>query len=572
MPDLAVRLQSQIQGQAVPKETAVNYRPAQLPEACGGVAGLLLAADTLLEDIPSQLTHWLDTILQGPLQPYRQLPRVRNGLLSGTDVHYTKPTLGRAIWPGDHGFRACQSPSECDDISSLMPTLQARASSDPVQGVVFSDAVLGPQGQLTAVNQPGGAIKHVMLGDSLLIDTGPDPSRVTGRAEFLLWLGVDGTLWLRDGDSGDLMWRWQPTIWQAHRARLSSQPAASRPEHLSPSALQLWSGEQGQRIVYIVLAGQLLAIDLHQPAQPRLLPWTLPGVVVDSLSIMPKALNAAASVNTPELLVGVSQAPSEPVSKSTHLLRVNGINGEILWRAEAEKDLPQWPMPWTFISWQQSLRAYGVDSRGRTWRLQASASDGAFAMPIVIAQLSESRTELEVLTSPDVSIQPDANGRRRVALSFATSASEQAGVMVFAWLDDERDTALTLSTLPLWTSSSEPPSHDIGWRRQFSLNQDIGLSPRWLDDRLLLTLETVLAAKAQCLAAEVNTRLYDMPWRKGRITALANEMDLGASPTQLATPVLTEEGKLYWLGQSRPNSGLGVNAYRRRLQRTPLID
>jgi hypothetical protein len=82
----------------------------------------------------------------------------------------------------------------------------------------------------------------------------------------------------------------------------------------------------------------------------------------------------------------------------------------------------------------------------------------------------------------------------------------------------------------------------------------------------------VLAAKAQCLAAEVNTRLYDMPWRKGRITALANEMDLGASPTQLATPVLTEEGKLYWLGQSRPNSGLGVNAYRRRLQRTPLID
>ncbi|MEO6698507.1 MAG: hypothetical protein ABIR53_03045, partial [Paraperlucidibaca sp.] len=129
MPDLAAQLQSHILGQAAPRETVVNYRPAPLPPACGGSAGLVLAVDTLLEDISSQLTRWLDTMLQGPSQPYRLAPRLHNGRISGADVHYARPILGRALWSGDHGFLACQTLSECDDISSFTPSLQARASA-----------------------------------------------------------------------------------------------------------------------------------------------------------------------------------------------------------------------------------------------------------------------------------------------------------------------------------------------------------------------------------------------------------------------------------------------------------
>lgn len=562
VPDLAAKLLAQVQGEAVPKETTVNYRPARLSDACGGNEGLLLTANELQDDISAQLTRWLDLALQGPLQPYRLVPRSHLGSFNGVDVHFASPTLGRALWPGDHGFRACLSLMDCADVSTLSPSLQAKIGTESSQGLLLSDTVLGSQGQLTAIDPSANTAKAVALGDSLLIDTGADPTSATGRAQTLLWLSVDGTFYLRDGDSGDLLWRWQPTVWQAHRAQLLAQPAALRPEQLSSYALQLWEGGLGERIVFALLAGSLLALDLSQPHQPRLLP--LSATSVDSFSILPKSLTSTA----PELLLGVRAVMPD----ASHLLRVNGLTGEILWRAETESESPQWPVPWTFISWQQSIRGYGVDDLGRIWRLQTNAHDKSFTRPTIIAQPSANLAEVEILAAPSLSIQPDANGRRRVALSLATRASEADGVLLSAWLDDERAAPLVISSLPKWTTPTAPPTHNIGWQRQFSSEQSLGLSPKWLDARVVLTLEAALPPKALCLAADIQTRLYDLPWRKGRSTELAKEIDLGTSPVQLAAPVISEEGKLHWLGQSKPEVELGLTAYRRRLRKAPTLD
>ena len=560
--DLAAKLLAQVQGEAAPKETAVNYRPARLPAACDGNEGLLLTANELQDDISAQLTRWLDVALQGPLQPYRLVPRSHLGSFNGVDVHFASPTLGRALWPGDHGFRACLSLMDCADVSTLSPSLQAKIGTESSQGLLLSDTVLGSQGQLTAIDPPANTAKAVALGDSLLIDTGPDPTSATGRAQTLLWLSVDGTFYLRDGDSGDLLWRWQPTVWQAHRAQLSTQPAALRPEQISAYALQLWEGDLGERIIFALLAGKLLALDLSQPQQPRLLP--LSAGLVDSFTILPKSLTSTA----PELLLGVRAVMPD----ASHLLRVNGLTGEILWRAETESEPPQWPVPWRFTSWQQSIRGYGVDSLGRIWRLQTNTHDKSFNRPQIIAQPSANLAEIEVLAAPTLSIQSDANGRRRVALSLATRASETVGVLLSVWLDDERAAPIVLSSLPKWTTPTAPPTHDIGWQRQFSFEQSLGLSPRWLDARIVLTLEAALPPKALCLAADIQTRLYDLPWRKGRSTELAKETDLGTSPVQLAAPVISEEGKLHWLGQSKPEVELGLTAYRRRLRKAPTLD
>lgn len=559
--DLAAKLLAQVQGGSVPKETTVNYRPAQLPAACGGNEGLVLAANALQSDVSEQLTQWLDMTLQGPLQPYRMVPRSYLGRLNGADMHFARPVLGRALWPGDHGFRACPSLMDCADVGSFLPSLQVKLDAEPVQGALLSDVTLGPQGRLTVIDSPSNSAKTLALGDSLLIDTGVDPTAATGRAQALLWLSVDGTFYLRDGDSGDLLWRWQPTPWQAHRAQLLAQPAALRPEQTSPHSLQLWEGDLGERVVFALLAGQLLAVDLSQPQQPRLLPLSVPSI--DSFSILPKALTPTG----PELLLGVRSE-----SSTSHLMRVNGLTGEILWRAEAESEQPQWLLPWAFISWQQSIRGYGVDSLGRIWRLQANAHDKRFASPTIIAQPSLNLADVEILATPSLAIQSDTNGRRRVALSLAIRASESSGVLLSAWLDDERSTPLLLSSLPQWPTSAAPPTHDIGWQRQFSSEQGLGLSPRWLDGRVLLTLETALAPKALCLAADIQTRLYDLPWRKGRSTELAKEIDLGTSPVQLAAPVISEEGKLHWLGQTKPDTELGLTAYRRRLRKAPVLD
>ena len=562
VPDLAAKLLAQVQGEAVPKETTVDYRPARLPAACGGNEGLLLTANELQDDTSAQLTRWLDLALEGPLQPYRLVPRGHLGSFNGVDVHFASPTLGRALWLGDHGFQSCLSVTDCTDVGSFLPSLQVKASVEPSQGLLLSDTVLGPQRQLTAIDPPANTAKAVALGNSLLIDTGADPTSATGRAQTLLWLSVDGTFYLRDGDSGDLLWRWQPSVWQAHRAQLLAQPAALRPEQISAYALQLWEGDLGERIVFALLAGRLLALDLSQPQQPRLLPLSV--ALVDSFSILPKSLTSTA----PELLLGVRAE----IADASHLLRVNGLTVEVLWRAETESDPPQWPIPWTFISWQQSIRGYGVDDLGRIWRLQTNAHDKSFTRPTIIAQPNANLAEVEILAAPSLSIQPDANGRRRVALSLATRASETDGVLLSAWLDDERAAPLVLSSLPKWTTPTAPPTHSIGWQRQFSSEQSLGLSPRWLDARILLTLETALPPKALCLAADIQTRLYDLPWRKGSSTELAKETDLGTSPVQLAAPVINEEGKLYWLGQSKPEVELGVTAYRRRLRKAPILD
>lgn len=565
VPSLAAKLLAQVQGEAVPKETAVSHRPAQLPAACGGNEGLLITADKFQADISTQLTRWLDVVLQGPLQPYRLVPRSYLGRLNGADVHFTRPVLGRGLWQGDHGFRACLSLTSCADVSSFLPSLQVKVGAEPSQGVLLSDIALGSQGQLTAIDSPANTAKAVVLGDSLLIDTGADPTSASGRTQTVLWLGVDGTLYLRDGDSGDPLWRWQPTIWQDHRSRLLAQPAALHPERISSHALQLWEGDLGERVVFALLAGKLLALDLSQPRKPRLLP--LSTASVDSFTVLPKSL----TTKGPELLLGVRAVP-EPELSTSHLLRVNGLTGEILWRAENETESPQWLVPWTFISWQQSIRGYGVDSLGRIWRLQADAHDRGFSIPTISAQPSANLAEIEILAAPSLSIQSDANGRRRVALSLATRASATNGVLLSTWLDDERATPLVLSSLPQWSTSTEPPLHDIGWQRQLLPEQVLGLSPKWLDARVILTLETALPPKALCLAADIQTRLYDLPWRKGRSTELAKEIDLGSSPVQLAEPVITEEGKLHWLGQSKPEIELGLTAYRRRLRKAPMLD
>lgn len=591
--DLIEPLRTQVQGQGLPKETPVNYRPPVLPPACGGLAGLLISADSLGANISERLTHWLDAVLQGPTQPYRLIPRRHAGRLLGTDVYYATPRLGRALWRADHDFRACNTLSTCGDISGHQPSLQKQAATQPLRGVVFSDTLMDAQGQLTVLPRELASETQVTLGDSLVIDIGADPTRTSGRAHYLLWLGVDGTLYLRDGDSGDLLWRWQPSAWQMQRTRLLAEPAALKPESLAAQAMQLWSGKQGERLVYAVLDGRLVAVDLTQPLQPKRLMLATSDLLIDSLTLLPSV--AASLANThdsqvnlaPELLLGVrvnadlseantAGAGTSAALPSIHLLRMNGRTGAVSWRAHAAADdtfePPVWPLPWTFIRWQQSLRGYGVDSRGRTWRLQVNSSTGEFIKPVIVAELGESGDAVEVFASPALSIQSDANGRRRVAISLATRTEPASGIVLSAWLDDEGASPLRLSSLPSWSSATAPPTHSIGWQRRFSSAQELGLSPKWLDARLLLTLERAFVPAALCTAAEVQTRLYDMPWRVGVNNLAGKEVDLGTAPTQLSEPVLTEQGTLHWLGQTKPDAGLGVSAYRQRLSKTPVSD
>ena len=554
---LAETLRAYSRGQFIaPRETSLSYRPPAVAEACGGHDGLLLAATNLQANISAQLSDRVERQLSNPLQPYRIVPRLFMGRLSGVDMHFAEPALGRAHWAGDHGFRVCRLFDDCADVSLIPPSLQAQ------QGIVLSDEVLGPHGQLTetqlAVALPLG------LGDSVIIDSGADASRASGRAEYLLWLAENGSFLLRDGNTGALLWQWQPSLWQAYREQLALPAPAAIPVQIKPHALQLWSGEQGERIVYALLAGQLLALDLTQPLTPKRISFALSDYQVDSFVVMPKASTTAPGLEAPVLLLGVRPL----LDSATHLLRINGRTGAISGHVMAKDELPRWSLPWVFIDWRGLRRGYASDSLGRVWRLDAVDGPGPLGTPKLIAQVAAAEAEPDLLSLPSLAIQSDDQGRQRVALALAARGHAEQRVSIFAWLDDERSLPLILTSLPAWTSATTAPNHAMGWQRQFSINQDLGLSPRWLDNRVLLTLESLHAPPSPCLAAEVRTQLYDLPWRAGN----AREVDLGTSVAQLATPVLSTDGQLLWLGQSQPEAGVSVNAYRRRLQKAPSLE
>lgn len=557
--DLPAKLQAHVQGTAVPKETAVMFRPALLPEACGGRNGLLIDASSDTRAVA--ITQWLDATLQGPMQPYRVQARQHQGQFFGADVQYAAPRLGRALWPGDHGFMRCQAPADCDDISAYQPTLQQRARSASHAGVTLTDTALGPNDQLSVREATEPSINAVAIGQPLLIDAGADPTSATGRAQFLAWLAADATLWLRDGDDGELLWRWQPSSWQAYRDALRDK-SASQPQSVSADALQLWRGASGERILYALQAGRLIALDLRQPERPIVLALTLDDVVVDSLSILPSVSGSNAP---PELLLGVHPVDTSSTHDMVHLLQINGRTGERRWQTSSPADAPQWPQPWSFITWQQRLQAYAVDHLGRIWRLRANQSDALFEPPTIIAETSDNSAAMAQITRPDLSIQRDANGRARVALTLAGQHVATDLVHVFAWLDEDRESPLLLASLPRWRSASAPPAHSIGWQRRFTDTSMIGLSPRWLAGQIVLTVEAASAPPAPCLAAQISTTLYELPWRKG--ASMAKVTELGSSAAAPAAPVVSATGQLHWLGQTQAIAGPTLKAYRRRLSK-----
>ncbi len=591
-----------------------------------------------LQSLPAELDRWRDQALAPPPVLAALQPRHLGAAFLGLDVLRMQPVPGRLAWYGNHQFVPCGAPEDCvpdgqvsgrdlgSQLSREAATLLWLSDAGLAAGQVLHDwrtvldsaatqnellSLLGrapdadQRAWLQAALQDELAHPPVLQGAARYIDDGPDPGRAGGRRGYIAWGMADGGLLWLDADTGQPRWGWRPASLLAHWLRHRLDPGVSAPSLVAASDWQIWpAGSEyrpGQpRYLYGLGDGQLLALDITQPLQPRLLFQAMlpPDARVGSLSIF----RLADSDSRPLLLLArgspvpvTGQTPSLEQGSPERLWLMDGRSGNILWRAAASgyaADVVDARLTTAWrASWQRLIAAdgrqliYGVDLGGQVWRLTLPASATIDTLPGGIslqevatlsdpalatgAERFEEAPSLTWLAGPEGDFLP--------ALTLGSrTATGEAGVAasVFSWLDRSGSgtPSLVRNQLTEWPAARlTPPDHVWGWRRHWAhADEQLASSPRWLLGQVVLATETAEPLSG-CLPQRWRQRLYRLPWR---VTAEgaeseAGEQDLGVTAVPLpSSPVLTDTGVLVWPGSMGAALALRVPApYRQRTGR-----
>lgn len=575
-----------------------------LPWQGGGVRSLV-APDALAE----ALDIWRDRALAPAPVLSDLVPRMFAGHLLGFDAAWLQPVPGRLAWTGNQAFFPCAAGTDCPlslpDPEVAGGGLRARLDAAAGRLTWLSDAGLAP-GQplqpwrdlqthesllddlLARLGRPPDAaqrealrqsLQHELMhpplpqGQGIYLDDGPDLASVTGRRGYLAWGLADGGLLMLAADSGEPLWGWRPagtlTRWLRHR----QDPAVTDPALVRAGDWQWWPGNDGQhpaapRVLYGLADGQLLALDISQPLQPRsLFGLALPeGGAIGSLSVF----TASGSSPRPLLLL-TRRGPADAANPASvdALWLLDGLDGRLLWRAASSAGSAADVVDAALQSgwragWQRLVAAdgrqllYGVDLAGQVWRLILPGDGGLRPESLLrIADLSAPAQADGAESFQDalsLTWLADSQAVRLPALTLGSRSSGQGAATVFALLDRTLAGAAMLSrdALANWPLALErPPGHVWGWWRHLPAGEQLATSPRWLQHQVVLATEARMPQPG-CAPLQWQSRLYRLPWRVAGegAEAGAEVKTLAPSAQPLSSsPVLTGSGVLGWVGQ-----------------------
>lgn len=551
---LAPVLPDGLHGDAAPQAWRLVQEPEPWPQDAG-VRHLAAA------QLSSALTRWQDRRLAPPVRVAGWQPRLRAGVAIGWDLLGMQPIPGRQRWPGNLLVRPCRADETCADVLSpearLDDGLRAHLASDlPVLDDADSPAG-APFASMTAAPAEPAASSS---GSALWLDGGDTPGHV-------LWLSADGEFILLDAAHGQPYWRWLPARLLAAHARALQDVTASEP--LPAPRLYLHETDSHTRQVHAAVMGELVALDLSEPARPRhLFRADLPAGWLGSLTLF--AVNLPDGQRHPFLL-----AASAPGAE-TGLRLLDGMTGQLLWQADshdAQSLFAGWHAPWAVLAEPGGgVRLYGMDVAGQVWRL-----------PISRARPLQTGLLLRIASLPPGPLtsawdQPLSLAwmRQQGALvpALAAVASRDAGSVeaaLHAWLDLPTDSPRQLDALPSWPEGgSRPPEHVSGWRRAFETGERVMASPRWLRQQLVVG-SSVRAAGSGCSPPTWRQRLQVLPWQRAQ--SGVPEAQARQAETDLplpATPLLQEDGSLRLPGEGSVMLPASRAVGRERLGKLPL--
>lgn len=575
-----------------------------LPWQGGGPRNLVA-----LDALPDALARWRDRALAPAPVLSDLIPRMFAGRLLGLDATWLQPVPGRLAWAGNQDFFPCAMSADCP-LSFPDPDVAGgglRSRLDAAAGRLdwLSDAGLAPgqplqswrellthepvlddllvrmgrgsdAGQREALQQ---ALQHELMhpplpqGLGLYLDDGHDLASVTGRRGYLAWGLADGGLIMLAADSGEPLWAWRPVRTLTRWLRYRQDPAVTDPALVRTGDWQWWPGNDGQRpgaprILYGLVDGQLLALDISQPLQPRsLFGLTLPeGGAIGSMSVF----TASGSNPRPLLLLtrrGSADA-GHPASMDA-LWLLDGLDGSVLWRAAsstghgADVVDPALQSGW-HAGWQRLVAAdgrqllYGIDLGGQVWRLILPGDGGLRPESLLriadLADPAQADGMERFEDTPSLAWVADSQAGRLPALTLGSRSSGQGVATVFALLDRTLAGAAMLSrdALVNWPPAlHRPPGHLWGWQRQLQAGELLATSPRWLQRQVVLATDTRVP-QTDCASSQWQSRLYRLPWRvvSGVTEAEAEVKELAVSAQPLSSsPLLAGSGVLGWVGQ-----------------------